>query len=49
MIENYRTGLVWKNFMQNPEIKSMLDKLASIREQKTSARLIGPNPLKQIH
>jgi hypothetical protein len=27
MIENYRTGLVWKNFMQNPEIKTMLDKL----------------------
>ena len=36
MIENYRTGLVWKNFMQNPEIKTMLDKLASVREQKTS-------------
>lgn len=31
MIENYRTGLVWKNFMQNPEIKTMLDKLARIR------------------
>jgi exo beta-1,2-glucooligosaccharide sophorohydrolase (non-reducing end) len=31
MIENYRTGLVWKNFMQNPEIKSMLEKLAAIR------------------
>jgi len=34
MIENYRTGLVWKNFMQNPEIKTMLDKLASVREEK---------------
>jgi len=20
MVENYRTGLVWKNFMANPEI-----------------------------
>ncbi len=24
MIENYRTGLIWKNFMANPEIQSML-------------------------
>jgi hypothetical protein len=27
MIENYRTGLVWKNFMANPEIGVMLQKL----------------------
>ncbi len=27
MIENYRTGLVWKNFMANPEIGNMLKKL----------------------
>jgi len=27
MIENYRTGLVWKNFMSNPEIATMLQKL----------------------
>jgi hypothetical protein len=26
MIENYRTGLVWKMFMSNPEIAPMLDK-----------------------
>jgi hypothetical protein len=26
MIENYRTGLVWKNFMSNPEISAMLKK-----------------------
>jgi exo beta-1,2-glucooligosaccharide sophorohydrolase (non-reducing end) len=26
MIENYRTGLVWKMFMQNPEIAPMLQK-----------------------
>ncbi len=25
MIENYRTGLVWRNFMANPEIKPALD------------------------
>ena len=24
MIENYRTGLVWKNFMANPEITTLL-------------------------
>jgi hypothetical protein len=27
MIENYRTGLVWKNFMANPEIPSMLSRI----------------------
>jgi hypothetical protein len=27
MIQNYRTGLVWKNFMANPEIGVMLRKL----------------------
>jgi len=27
MIENYRTGLVWKNFMANPEIRPMLDRI----------------------
>jgi hypothetical protein len=30
MIENYRTGLVWKNFMSNPEIGVMLDKLNQV-------------------
>ena len=25
MIENYRTGLVWKNFMLNPEVHQMLE------------------------
>ena len=27
MVENYRSGLVWKNFMANPEIGEMLKKL----------------------
>ena len=27
MVENYRTGLVWKNFMGNPEIGEMLRRL----------------------
>jgi exo beta-1,2-glucooligosaccharide sophorohydrolase (non-reducing end) len=30
MIENYRTGLVWKNFMSNPEIGMMLHKLDAL-------------------
>jgi hypothetical protein len=34
MIENYRTGLVWKQFMSNPEIGVMLQKLdAATRKQ----------------
>jgi len=31
MVENYRTGLVWKQFMSNPEIGEMLRKLDAIR------------------
>lgn len=27
MIENYRSGLVWKSFMSNPEIRPMLDRI----------------------
>jgi len=30
MVENYRTGLVWKNFMANPEIGTMLQKLDAV-------------------
>jgi exo beta-1,2-glucooligosaccharide sophorohydrolase (non-reducing end) len=30
MIENYRTGLVWENFMANPEIGIMLRKLDAV-------------------
>jgi hypothetical protein len=33
MIENYRTGLVWKQFMSNPEIADMLQKLNAISEK----------------
>lgn len=36
MIENYRTGLIWKLFMSNPEIKSMLDKVGFRREKRAS-------------
>lgn len=30
MVENYRTGLVWKSFMANPEISVMLHKLDAV-------------------
>jgi exo beta-1,2-glucooligosaccharide sophorohydrolase (non-reducing end) len=33
MIENYRTGLVWKQFMSNPEIGEMLRKLNAVTER----------------
>jgi exo beta-1,2-glucooligosaccharide sophorohydrolase (non-reducing end) len=29
MVENYRTGLIWKLFMSNPEIQPMLTKISS--------------------
>jgi hypothetical protein len=33
MVENYRTGLVWKMFMSNPEIQPMLDKIGFQHEK----------------
>ena len=32
MIENYRTGLLWKYFMQSPEIKPALDAIGFIQD-----------------
>jgi hypothetical protein len=32
MVENYRTGLIWKMFMSNPEIQPMLDKIGFQRD-----------------
>jgi len=39
MVENYRTGLIWKMFMSNPEIQPMLDKVGFQRDsiEKASA------------
>lgn len=34
MVENYRTGLIWKLFMSNPEIKPMLDKVGFVAERE---------------
>jgi hypothetical protein len=36
MVENHRTGLLWKSFMSNPEVGEMLKKL----DGETSAQ--GP-------
>jgi len=33
MIENYRTGLIWKLFMSNPEIKPMLEKVGFVEDE----------------
>jgi hypothetical protein len=33
LMENYRTGLVWKNFMANPEIEIMLRRLDAVTGQ----------------
>ena len=30
MIENHRSGLVWKSFMANPEVGEMLQKLNAV-------------------
>ena len=38
MIENYRTGLVWKNFMANPEIRAMLGRVGFEVDGKRPAR-----------
>ena len=32
MVENYRTGLIWKMFMSNPEIQPMLDKIGFVKD-----------------
>lgn len=33
MIENYRTGLIWKLFMSNPEVQTMLQKIAQTGDE----------------
>jgi hypothetical protein len=32
MLENYRTGLIWKMFMSNPEIQPMLNRIGFRRD-----------------
>jgi hypothetical protein len=38
MIENYRTGLLWKNFMQNPEIQPALTALGFTKDNATALK-----------
>lgn len=45
MIENYRTGLLWKYFMQNTEIKPALDAIGFTKDS-TSTGLFTPSVLK---
>jgi len=37
MIENYRTGLIWKLFMSNPEVQPMLDRVG-FKPDKVAAK-----------
>ena len=41
MVENYRTGLIWKLFMSNPEIESMLHSIAFTID-KPPMKQLGP-------
>jgi len=47
MVENYRSGLVWKMFMSNPEIKPMLDKIGFQPDQAASAPKDGNSAARQ--
>jgi hypothetical protein len=38
MIENFRTGLLWKNFMANPEIQPMLNAIGFVVDTPTVVR-----------
>ena len=40
MIENYRSGLIWKMFMSNPEIKPMLEGIGFTRENARKDRSV---------
>jgi exo beta-1,2-glucooligosaccharide sophorohydrolase (non-reducing end) len=37
MIENYRTGLIWKLFMSNPEIQPMLRRIGFVSDRRNRA------------
>ena len=38
MVENYRTGLLWKNFMANPEIQELMKKLDAATRESIAAQ-----------
>ncbi|NOZ03787.1 MAG: T9SS type A sorting domain-containing protein [FCB group bacterium] len=45
MIENYRTGLLWENFMANPEIQPMLDAIGFVPDSTTTSVANEATPL----
>ncbi|SPE56711.1 Fibronectin type III domain protein [Verrucomicrobia bacterium] len=45
MIENYRSGLIWKNFMANPEIQPALDAIGFTPDSNPRSPLIRPIPV----
>lgn len=58
MLENYRTGLFWDLFMENPEIQPALDAIGfvpdstwitSLNETLTESWNIAPNPIRQLN
>jgi hypothetical protein len=55
MIENHRSGLLWKNFMKNPEIEPALTELGFVKDNSTATQEVDnqhnitvfPNPIQQ--
>jgi exo beta-1,2-glucooligosaccharide sophorohydrolase (non-reducing end) len=39
MIENYRTGLLWKNFMANPEMQPALDAIGFVKDSSDAGEV----------
>ena len=46
MTENYRTGLIWKMFMSNPEIQPMLEKIGFQQDAAPAVATKGEKPAK---
>ncbi|MGH9846248.1 MAG: glucoamylase family protein, partial [Blastocatellia bacterium] len=40
MIENHRTGLIWKLFMSNPEIGVALEKIGFVRDETEKGKSV---------
>jgi exo beta-1,2-glucooligosaccharide sophorohydrolase (non-reducing end) len=48
MVENYRTGLIWKLFMSNPEIRPMLDRIGFVRDHSDQDLTVNPASASKI-
>lgn len=44
MIENYRSGLIWRNFMSNPEISDMVKRVGFQHETSKKPSTTAPSP-----